>query len=415
MYVLAIFVVVVLFLAIVRVYPSEFYRKVGALALTLHVLVSVLVLRSIPYNWDIAGYDQLATAITTGHVPANAGVTSLSYATWEALLYAVFGGDVISVSIVNGLLAVAVPILLGSIVKRLYPRIESIDGVYVVSLFLPLPFLFLTLPMRDSVSVLLFFGVVALSLRVFSNLDRYCLLLIPLFPLLRLLRPELAATCGAAFVAALLVEGIDRSSRTEISLRSLACLAFPFALTGAYYFFSTSLARIETRRAYRATGGAGYLIGMEYSSPLDVLLSMPVRALYFQFAPFPLHAQNLFAVVAQISLPILIVLSTAAVRSLKDCRWDRTAGTFLIVVYLFGTLGYGLIDSNFGTTVRHRTPFVFLLLVFAAPVVQGWMASLRRRAGEFPRHDEHDRKEGQKAQELHARVQRREEQLDDAS
>lgn len=117
---------------------------------------------------------------------------------------------------------------------------------------------------------------------------------------------------------------------------------------------------------------------MQYQNIYDFILAVPVRAVYFQFAPFPLHATSIFDFLAVAILPGLIFVAVAAYRSLLVVQSEISILTLLLTVYVAGIVGYGLIDSNFGTTVRHRIPLTFLLLIFASPVLQKHEQSLRR-------------------------------------
>jgi hypothetical protein len=112
---------------------------------------------------------------------------------------------------------------------------------------------------------------------------------------------------------------------------------------------------------------------MSYADWTDILLATPVRALYFQYAPFPLHATSVFDLATAAMLPVLVVLSVAAYRSVHDCERDIAVLVLVLTTYVLGIIGYGLIDSNFGTTIRHRIPFTFILCVLAAPTLERWM------------------------------------------
>ena len=80
-------------------------------------------------------------------------------------------------------------------------------------------------------------------------------------------------------------------------------------------------------------------------------------------------------------LPILVGLTVAAYRSTRDYERDIAVLVTLLTAYLLGIVGYGLVDSNFGTTVRHRIPFTFILCVFAAPTLERWMNLLLGSVG----------------------------------
>jgi hypothetical protein len=147
-----------------------------------------------------------------------------------------------------------------------------------------------------------------------------------------------------------------------------------FGIFTIQYPFET----LQGKLSYRASGSAAYLESFQYTSWVDMIIAAPGRAIYFQYAPFPLHVHQIFHLLALSSLPILIILTIAAALSLCECETNRITLVLLLVVYSAGIVGYGLIDSNFGTTARHRVSFVFLLVVFASPVLDHWWLKIRR-------------------------------------
>jgi hypothetical protein len=85
-------------------------------------------------------------------------------------------------------------------------------------------------------------------------------------------------------------------------------------------------------------------------------------------------------------LPLLVVVAVAAYRSGLHVPTNDIILVGLFTIYAIGILGYGVVDSNFGTTARHRIPFTFLLCVFAAPFFARWEQSLRQWIGERSRY-----------------------------
>jgi hypothetical protein len=139
---------------------------------------------------------------------------------------------------------------------------------------------------------------------------------------------------------------------------------------------------------------------MQYTSWFDFLLALPGRAVYFQFTPFPLHVKSPFHLLAFTATVITIILFISAARSLHKCEYNETVAVLLVVVYAAGIAGYGAINSNFGTNVRHRIPFEFLLIIMAAPVIQRWELLVREWLGVVPGQRGKDDEEQRKAQEL---------------
>jgi len=207
-----------------------------------------------------------------------------------------------------------------------------------------------------------------------------------------------------------------RTLQLELSIPSLAIVLGGLAALGFGLFAEImySFERVNVELALRAQGGAVYLKGMQYSSWFDFLIAAPGRAVYFLFTPFPLHVETTFHLLAFTAVPIVIVLFIAAVRSLHQCEFNESVAVLLVVVFLAGTAGYGAINSNFGTGVRHRVTFEFILIIVAAPVIARWELLVREWLGVVPSHRrEHDEQQCE-AQELDGHVQARREYPNEA-
>lgn len=404
-----ILVALLLLLLITKYYGNTVYRIAAVIAFLGHVFVSLIVVPLAPYGWDIGNFHEVAIAFTSGEF-ASASSTVTAFGTFQGLLYVFFPSQPETIAIFNGLFAILVFLPISYLCKQLYPKLpETQYGVMILVLFLPLPFYLMSLPMRDALSVLLFFSVLALGVR--SLFTRNALLAftgIPLWGMTFLMRPELALVLVLGFTAAVGVHLI-RTVELDLSLTGLTAMLGVIGLLGVGLFaeFMYSLERANLELSSRARGGAVYLEGMQYSSWFDFLLVAPTRAIYFQFAPFPLHVDQIFHLLAFIMTPIVIVLFISAVRSLYECEYDETVAVLLVVVYLAGITGYGLINSNFGTNVRHRIIFEFLLILMAAPVIKRWELYVREWLRVVPRYRSQHEKEQRKTEKLNRNVQPR--------
>jgi|GEM_PF-600957 len=414
---LAILAVGVAFALLSRPYPAV-YRYAGGVALAGHLLFSVVVLPALPYEWDIALFHANALRVVAGS-PTDPFSSVDAFATFQALAYVIFDADTTVVSVLNGLFAVLTPLPAAAIARRLYPDIDRTDGLVLALLFFPLPFLFASLPMRDALSTLLATVLLALVVRALDERDYWtAVTAVPLWAAVFLLREELALLAVIAAVAGGSALAASRLTDGEVGLRALVPAAVPSGVVGLALFAAVlPVDALNRRLQYRATGGAAYLEGMAYDSWLDVLLAAPIRAVYFQFAPFPLHVGSAFDALAIASLPALVVVSVAAVGSLRETEAREVVAVAVGAFYLAGVVGYGLVDANFGTTVRHRSVFVFLLCVFAAPALEGWYRSLSRSVSRSPsrslaarteaagRRPPEDGEHEQEAQELDSRTE----------
>jgi hypothetical protein len=374
-------VVLAMFLATARWVGNRWYANAGGVALLGHAAFGALVLPRLPYTWDIGQFHREAVTILGGQLPSDS-TTVDSFAAPQSVLYAAFGADPTFVAVFNGLCAVLVALPAADLVRRLYPTIETTRGLVATVVFLPLPFVFLSVPMRDALDVLLFFSLLAAVARAYEGQRWPTILSIPLWGALSLLRPELGLILLAGAVAGALVRVLNTLATRPLTVRGLAALATPPAVVGlAVVAPRVPVASFVARLQKRAVGGGAYLEEMTYQTGVDLLLAAPARALYFQYAPFPLHVTSVFDFVTVLMLPVLVVLTVAAYRSARECERDNAILVLVLTTYVLGIVGYGLIDSNFGTTVRHRIPFTFIICLLAAPTLERWTNLLVGTAG----------------------------------
>ncbi|WP_255194490.1 hypothetical protein [Natronobeatus ordinarius] len=388
------------------VYEDSFYRRVAPIAFLIHLAFGLVVVPALPYVWDVGYFHTTAVDLLEGADP-DASDTVIAFATFQAFLYLVFEPSVSVLAVFNALFAVLVPIPASYVARRLYPSTTSTDGITLLVLFLPLPAFFTSVPMRDAFVLLVAF--VSLALLVRGLLDqsiRSLTLAVPLLGVLYLTRVELALLFVLGAVAGAGTWVVLESTDREISTTTVVGLVLPVLVLGPALFSRYfPLGSVNYQRRIRMSGGAVYLEGLTYESWIDVVLSGPATSIYFQFAPFPLHVDSLFHFAAAAYTPIVIVLAVSAVRSLRRGNLAYPVATMLVVVYLAGVAGYGLVNSNFGTTVRHRMFFDFLLVVLAAPVVERWERSVSERIGEWPREHDDEDEQGGEARKLYARRQ----------
>ncbi|WP_277542846.1 hypothetical protein [Haloarcula laminariae] len=396
-----------LLLLVATVYGRSWYRPLALVAFGGHLLVSLVLLPRLPYTWDIVGFHRAALELAAG-APVTASKTVSSFAAFQGLLYTVFGAQPATLSVFNGLLAVLVPLPVAYLADSLYPSTEETLAVGLAALFLPLPFLFLSIPMRDTLAVLLALSLLAVVVRALRRgSPMWGLPALPLWGMLYMLRAELSLIVVLGVLTVGTVSGIERLSPSLSAVQFTAILgtvgAVGFALFAELlYPFQVVNAQLRGR----ARGGAVYLDGMSYSSWTDFLVAAPARGIYFQFAPFPLHVESVFHLLAFGGTLVAMVLLVSGARSLAVREYDERVAVLLGVVYIAGVVGYGTINSNFGTNVRHRMVFDFLLVVFAAPVLHRWWLRLRAWVGVAPGQGGDGREKQREAQELHGGVHR---------
>lgn len=401
-------VIVSLFLLLIATsyYRDSVYQLASIVAFFGHVFVGIVLIPRAPYTWDTGAFHEVALGITQGEFISGSTAVQ-TFGTIQGFFYIFFPSQPETMSIINGLFAVLLAIPILTLCRQLYPFfIDEQYGVMALVLFLPLPFFILSVPMRDAFSVLVFFILISITIKTIQTKKAVLVAVgILLWGLLNLLRAELSFVFVLGLISAVGYT-LFRKVKIDVSLTKMAASLCVIGAIGIGLFaeFLYNLDRANAEVTWRTQGGAAYLEGMEYSSWFDVLLVAPIRALYFQFAPFPVHIEQVFHLLGFAMTPVIIILFVSATRSLYHCDRDNTVAVFLVVVYLAGITGYGLINSNFGTNVRHRIVFDFMLVIFAAPVLKKWELQIRRRLSETPEYDSETNKENNKAEQLESRV-----------
>ena len=358
------------------------YLVFGSIALIAHLIVGLFVIPQLPYGWDIGNFHDAAVTILDGSPEGSSSV--VAFGAFQAILYVVFEPRREVLTVFNSLFAVLLPIPACYIAKQLYPSaLRSAYGLMLFVLFFPVPFLFMTIPMRDAFSVFLAFGMLALFVHAYARREVWPIVLsIPALGMLFLVRAELALLLLLGGAAGGTVFVLNAISARQLSLLSSSLALAPVGVVGILLSARIfPFDKLSSEASWRAQGGAVYLEWMEYDSVEEMIIAAPTRAIFFQYAPFPLQAETTFHALPLVALPLLILCTVGAYRSLLGCRIDTVVATTLLTVYFGGIIGYGIVTSNFGTGVRHRMMFTFLLLVFAAPVLERWERSLSNRLG----------------------------------
>jgi 4-amino-4-deoxy-L-arabinose transferase-like glycosyltransferase len=115
----------------------------------------------------------------------------------------------------------------------------------------------------------------------------------------------------------------------------------------------------------------GYAAYPEWLRPqdiLDYLLLLPPKFLYFYVAPFPWDIRSLSHAIGFLDSILYLVLGWLILRN-RSLIWANRHARILMLILIPLLVTYALGTSNFGTGIRHRSKFVSVLLVIAAPFI----------------------------------------------
>jgi len=130
---------------------------------------------------------------------------------------------------------------------------------------------------------------------------------------------------------------------------------------------------LGARHKIQARGRAAYLTDLVITSPTDLVHAVPLKIVYFLFAPFPWEITTLVDVVGMVDGLFYLGLIVAGVYGLLQIRRQHGKLVFwgLVLILVTGIAIFAMGTGNYGTALRHRAKFVFLLIVLASPIMYG--------------------------------------------
>ncbi len=90
------------------------------------------------------------------------------------------------------------------------------------------------------------------------------------------------------------------------------------------------------------------------------------RIMYFLYSPFPWDFKRYYHLIGSVDSVLIFYLTICAWNN-RTLIWEDPVTRFLLLLFLTYVLIYGLGTSNFGTAIRHKTKFIFILICLAAP------------------------------------------------
>jgi hypothetical protein len=124
---------------------------------------------------------------------------------------------------------------------------------------------------------------------------------------------------------------------------------------------------LATTRQLRAYGGAVYFPEFVPQSISDIVLFSWIGAAYFLYAPFPWMVDTIPGILVSVEGLLSIVYSIAAIwGSRKFTHRNRVAGIGLLTGLFVAVVLYGIGTANYGTGMRHRQMFLWVVFLFGA-------------------------------------------------
>jgi len=123
------------------------------------------------------------------------------------------------------------------------------------------------------------------------------------------------------------------------------------------------LTRVNTR------GTASWPKWTIISNPEELFYKVPIRSIYFIFAPFPWDIKQFRHLIPMLDAFLYIYLAYLIFLNRKII-WKDPALRSILIILVFYVFVFAIGVGNFGTGIRHRTKFVVLFILLAGPLLK---------------------------------------------
>ena len=116
-------------------------------------------------------------------------------------------------------------------------------------------------------------------------------------------------------------------------------------------------------------GNASWPEWTKINSYTEALYKAPLRSLYFVFAPFPWDIKDTKHFIGLLDSFFYMYFVYLIISNIKNIWRDRCLRIMLVILISF-IFVYGVGVGNFGTAIRHRSKFVIIFILLAAPLIK---------------------------------------------
>lgn len=347
------------------------FMAMGVRLLTVFVMS---ILGFLPYlydgNWERAAA-QLLPDWRAGHFHFDTGTEIGYYSKLTTVVYFFIGQNPIFMQLINvffGTLTVHYIFLIGQYLFN--AKVGYFSALLMA--FWPTHIFFTSMQMKEALAGFFLVAICYYFIKWIQNFElKYLFITVIFFIFNILMRPQnavLLLIIMFPFVFYSLWVNSNKNLKILLSLISffLMFVVIGFlSVTGYLTYFN--LDYIASEMNYRTDGGAAYLEWMAYNNFLEIIVYAPLRLFYFLYTPFPWQIGDLPQLFAFIESSVLLFISIYIFLNIKKITWNK-ALLFFVCFCLIGLTANSIIDSNVGTSMRHKLQYVYLFTILFSAI-----------------------------------------------
>jgi hypothetical protein len=333
------------------------------------------------YEWD--DYYTIALQLKANLIKGvplfngvHESVHGLAYAVIGAFLYYIFGDYQILMRLLNCFFGALVADRVYSLTIELSGDKRTALTATLVTLFFPSFIMFCSLDMRDAV---IFFLTAELLYRIsllMSSKKMWNMIMLGTeMVALYFLRTQYLILFTLIIMMYWFMRSNlyrNRAQRWAVIFMLMLVVWIGYRYLQDLGFFPVLFKSVNADMAWRTAGGSAYLSGVSYESWWDVVRWMPVRMIHFALGPFIWSVNNLFMLLGAIeSIVLVIIVAMAFSREARNLyNQHPRLYLFLLLFAVMGLVSSAVIDSNYGTAIRHKMNFTFIFFIFSANYIK---------------------------------------------
>ena len=191
-------------------------------------------------------------------------------------------------------------------------------------------------------------------------------------------------------IIALFVEQLEKLNRFKINIFSLFFLVASSILLILFISNKISIPYIGTfQNVYNLDiiipkvnsyiiGDASYPSWLIINNNLDFFSKISLKIFYFLYSPFIWDVKSDYQMIGLLDGSMYFILTLYVFRNWRII-WENPITRIFIFIFITYIIIYGISIGNFGTGIRHRSKFVVILIVLAAPRIHKLIFSFKKK------------------------------------